>query len=164
MGKYKIISKPSYRAVGLKWDGPWSKINELKNIIHTMSVRVVELEKAVDPSIQLGLSYHIRKDGFTHYSVYEVTENQIVPEGMVEITVPAFTYILKEHRKGENIGKSYDEISQFLNDSDYRPFRDITVPYDVLPIKHERYPKDRDIEDPHFEILIPVVKKDKTKG
>lgn len=33
----------------------------------------------------------------------------------------------------------------------------ITMPY--KPIKHEHYPVDRDPNDPHFDIYIPIVKK-----
>lgn len=27
---FEIVKKQSYRAIGLKWDGPWSEIQQLK--------------------------------------------------------------------------------------------------------------------------------------
>lgn len=55
---YKIVKRDAYRAVGMKWEGPWSEILQLKHVIETMSERVEELTYAVEPNIQLGLSYH----------------------------------------------------------------------------------------------------------
>ncbi len=158
--KYEIVKKSGYRAIGMKWDGPWSEISELKSMIQTMSERVGELTHAIDRDTQLGLSYHLRPDGFVHYSVYEVSEDQTIPEGMIEFFVPEMTYLVTIHEKGQNIGQSYEIIASFLSDSDYKPFAEKDVAYfDNLPIKHERYPRDRDLNDPHFEILIPIVKK-----
>lgn len=158
--QYEIVTKPAYRAVGLKWDGPWSQIKELKHTVQKAVQRIDELTHAVDHNTQLGLSYHIRPDGFVHYSVYEVTEDQEIPNGMVEIKVPEHTYLVTQHNKGEEVGQTYHNISLWLAESDYKPY---TEPgekyYDHLPIKHEIYPHDRDPNDPHFEIRIPVVKK-----
>ena len=159
--QYRIVTKPAYRAIGLKWDGAWSEISDLKRIIHTVSERLGELNHAVSPNIQLGFSYHLRPDGFVHYSAYEVSDEQKVPAGMIEIKVPEQTYIVTQHNKGENIGETYQNIITWLANSEYAPYKEPGVKYyDELPIKHERYPADRDKEDPHFEILIPVVKRD----
>jgi predicted transcriptional regulator YdeE len=158
--QYNIVNFPAYRAVGLKWDGTWTEISDLKEVIHSMGERMGELQYAVNPDIQLGLSYHSRPDGFVHYSVYEVIEEQKLPVGMIEIKVPEMTYLRTQHKKGENIGQTYQNISQWMNESDYKPFEEPNIKYyDELPIKHEKYPHDRDLNDPHFEILIPIVKK-----
>ncbi|RXI96637.1 transcriptional regulator [Anaerobacillus alkaliphilus] len=158
--KYETVTKPRYRAIGMKWDGPWSEISGLKSMIQTMSERVGELTHAVDPDTQLGLSYHLRPDGFVHYSVYEVGEEQTIPEGMIEFFVPEMTYLVTQHEKGQNIGQSYDNIARSLSDSEYKAFSEADIKYfDNLPIKHERYPRDRDLNDPHFEILIPIARK-----
>lgn len=156
----ELVDLPAYRAIGLTWEGPYTEVPELKRLIEKMSQRIGELKGALKPELQLGLSYHVRPDGFLHYSVYEVKSDQIVPKDMIEINIPAMTYFKTHHRKGENIGHTYHHIYQWFKDSDYKPYRDPDVKYfDDLPIKHERYPFDRDLEDPHFDILIPVVKK-----
>ncbi|MDN4607832.1 GyrI-like domain-containing protein [Sporosarcina highlanderae] len=158
--QYKIVNIPAYRAIGLKWDGPYTEVSTLKEIIFSMSSRVNELEHAVNPKVQQGLSYHLRPDGFVHYSVYEVSEEQQIPEGMREIHVPEMTYLMIHHQKEQNIGQTYDNIFYWLKESDYEPLREPDVEYfDRLPIKHERYPHDRDVNHPHFDILIPISKK-----
>ncbi|MFT4416438.1 GyrI-like domain-containing protein [Fredinandcohnia humi] len=157
---YKIIRLPAFRAAGLKWEGSFTEVSNLKDVIHSMSERVTELDHAVDPNMQLGLSYHLRPDGFMHYSVYEVSQDQQLPEGMVELQVPEMTYLWTHHNKGEDIGQTYFKISNWLEESEYEPFKESDqIYYDSLPLKFEKYPRDRDLQDPHFEILIPIIKK-----
>lgn len=157
---YEIVEIPAYRGIGLKWEGPYTEGSTLKELITSMSDRVGELDHAINPKMQLGLSYHLRPDGFVHYSVYEVSEEQQLPEGMVEINVPQMTYLTTHHRKDQIIGQTYDEIYQWLKENDYEPLRESDVEYyDRLPIKHERYPHDRDVNHPHFDIFIPISKK-----
>ncbi|MDW0116004.1 GyrI-like domain-containing protein [Sporosarcina thermotolerans] len=158
--QYEIVEIPAYRAIGYKWDGPYTEVSSLKEIIYSMSSGVSELEHAINPEVQLGLSYHLRPDGFVHYSVYEVSEEQQIPEGMVEIYIPEMTYLMIHHKKEHIIGQSYDNIFQWLKESKYEPLREDDVEYfDRLPIKHERYPNDRDVNNPHFDILIPISKR-----
>ena len=157
---YEIVKIPAYRGIGLKWDGPYTEINTLKKLINRMSSRVGELDHAVNPKVLLGLSYHLRPDGFVHYSVYEVSEEQQLPDGMVEINVPEMTYIMTHHKKDQDIGQTYEKIFQWLKNSYYDPYIEPNVEYyDDLPIKHERYPNDRDVNNPHFDILIPIFKR-----
>ncbi|MFJ7886696.1 GyrI-like domain-containing protein [Lysinibacillus xylanilyticus] len=159
---YEIITLPAYRTVGLKWEGTFSEIlPNLKNVIQQVEDRADELEKKVNPNVQLGLSYHVIENGFVHYAVYEVSEEQEIPEGMIEIWVPEWTYVKTTHNKGEDIKKTYTDLHQWLFDSDYTAFREAGVDYydPYMPIKHEHYPVDRDPNDPHFNIYIPIVKK-----
>ncbi|TKC19134.1 GyrI-like domain-containing protein [Robertmurraya kyonggiensis] len=159
---YKIITLPSYRAVGLKWEGTFSEIvPNLKNVIQQVKDRADELENRVNPNVQLGLSYHVIENGFEHYAVYEVSEEQEIPEGMIEIRVPEWTYVMTTHNKGEDIQKTYTDLHQWLFDSDYTAFREASVDYydPYMPIKHEYYPSNQDPNDPHFDIYIPIVKK-----
>ncbi|UOQ48122.1 GyrI-like domain-containing protein [Gracilibacillus caseinilyticus] len=157
--KYYLL--PAYRAIGLRWKGTFSEITpHLKNVIQQSQDRADELKYKVNPHIQLGLSYHVIKDGFVHYAVYEVGEEQEIPEGMIEIRVPELTYVKGRHEKEKNITKTYTELHKWLNKSDYTPYKEIGVDYydPYTPIKHEYYPVDRDPNDPHFDIYIPIVK------
>ncbi|MFO1446208.1 AraC family transcriptional regulator [Bacillus sp. Bva_UNVM-123] len=157
---YEIVEIPAYRGIGLRWDGAYTEISSLKELINQMSSRVGELEDAVDPKLQLGLSYHVRSDGFVHYSVYEVSEEQQIPNEMIEINIPKMTYLMIKHNKGQDIGETYGKIYQWFKENDYLPYKETNVEYyDDLPIKHERYPNDRDLNDPHFDIFIPITKK-----
>ncbi|GAA0595170.1 hypothetical protein GCM10009001_09120 [Virgibacillus siamensis] len=159
--QYEIVTIPAYRGVGLKWDGSYVEVSSLGKLVENMRIRVGELEHVVNPDIQLGLSYHLRPDGFVHYSVFEVSYDQPIPADMVEIHVPEMTCMLTHHEKGQDIGETYKKVAQWVKEeSDFTPFMESDVTYyDALPIKHEHYPVDRDMNDPHFDILIPVVKK-----
>lgn len=157
---YEIVEVPLYRGIGLKWEGAYTEVSTLKKVIDNMNSRAGELEHAVNPEVQLGLSYHLRPDGFVHYSVYEVDEKQQLPNGMIEINVPQMTYLMTHHQKGQDIGETYEKIAHWFKESEYAPYVEEGVEYyDDLPIKHERYPKDRDLNDPNFDILIPIIKK-----
>lgn len=158
----KIITLPAFRAIGLKWEGTFSEIvPDLKTVIEEARDRADELEGRVNPDVQLGLSYHVIEDGFAHYAVYEVTEEQEIPDGMIEIRVPEWTYVMTAHHKGEDVQKTYTDLHQWLFDSDWTAFREAGVNYydPYMPIKHEYYPADQDSVDPHFDIYIPVVRK-----
>lgn len=158
--EYEIVKLPAYRAAGFKWEGSYTEVNTLKEVIKSARNRVNELDGAVNPNIQLGLSYHLRPDGFVHYSVFEITEEQQIPDGMIEIYVPEMTYVKAHHKKGEDVGRTYANILHWLKESAYVPYVETNVKYyDELPIKHERYPSDQDMNDPHFDIFIPVVSK-----
>lgn len=159
---YEIITLPAFRAVGLKWEGTFSEIvPNLKNVIQQVKDRADELENKVHYNVQLGLSYHVIENNFTHYAVYEVSEEQEIPEGMIEIRVPEWTYVMTTHSKGEDVQKTYTDLHQWGFDSDYTALREDGVnfydPY--MPIKHEYYPSNQDSDDPHFDIYIPIEKK-----
>ncbi|MEH7226670.1 GyrI-like domain-containing protein [Bacillus sp. JJ1566] len=159
---YEIITLPGYRAVGLKWEGTFSEIvPNLKNVIRQMEERSNELDDKVNPHVQLGLSYHVVENGFVHYAVYEVSDSQEIPDGMIEIKVPQMTYVKTAHHKGEDIQKTYTDLHEWLFDSDYTAYREPGVVYydPYMPIKHEHCPVERATSDPHFDIYIPIVKK-----
>ncbi len=154
---YEIVSKNAYRTIGMKWEGTWKDITNLKGMITTMSNRVCELQSAVDPNHQLGLSYHVKNGGFIHYSVYEVSDQQEIPKGMIEFLVPASTYLHVSHPKERSIGQTYHDIFEYISKSNYKLKLDPhTKYYDPLPIKHEVYMSGRDLKNPYFEIYIPI--------
>lgn len=159
---YEIITLPAYRTVGLKWEGTFSEIvPNLKNVIQQVEDRADEIENKVNPNVQLGLSYHLIENGFAYYAMYEVSEEQEIPDGMIEIWVPEWTYVKTTHNKGDDIQKTYTDLHQWLFDSDYTAYREAGVDYydPYMPIKHEHYPVDCDPINPHFDIYIPIVKK-----
>ena len=157
---YEIVTKKAYRTIGMKWEGSWKDITNLKGMIVTMSNRSKELSGAIDPTHQLGLSYHVRNGGFIHYSVYEVNDEQKIPEGMIEFFVPESMYVHVSHPKGKSIGQTYHDIFEWIEKSKYQLKLDKdTKYYDPLPIKHEVYMSGRDLNNPYFEIYIPIEEK-----
>jgi len=152
--KYEVKTLPAYRAMGLKCDVSFTEIETIKEVIESSINRAEEFEYPVNLEERLALSYHLRPDGFTYYSVYEVYDQQELPDNMVEIHIPEMTYLVVKH-KGDTIEETYEEIMKWLSKSDYEPFREKNVEYyDELPIKHERYVSGKT----DFEILIPINK------
>ncbi|WP_440895634.1 GyrI-like domain-containing protein [Amphibacillus sp. Q70] len=150
---YQIKKLPAYRAMGLKCDVPFTEIETIKDTIQSSMSRVNELEYAVNKNMRLGLSYHLRPDGFVYYSVYEVQEQQQLPEDMVEIKIPEMTYLVTKHKVG-SIEETYMKIMEWINKNTYEVFKEPGVEYyDELPIKHEKH-----TNESQFEILIPIVK------
>jgi len=159
---YEIVTLPAYRAVGLKWAGTYADIvPNVTNVIQRVEERANELKHKVNPTIRLGLSYHVIDNGFVYYSVYEVSEVQEVPNGMIEMRIPEWTYVKTTHHKGEEIEKTYTDLHEWLFNSDYTALKEADVIYydSYMPIKHEHYPVDGDPNEPHFDIYIPIVKK-----
>lgn len=155
---YEIKQLPAFRAMGLKCDVPFTEIETITDVIQSSIRRVDEFEYAVNKDVRLGLSYHLRPDGFVYYSAYEVSDEQQVLEDMVEINVPEMTYLVTKHTGG-SIEETYGRIMDWINGSDYIPFKEQGVKYyDELPIKHEIHPSDSVTSDPHFDILIPIEK------
>ena len=157
---FDIIELKAYRTIGMKWEGTWKEITELKKLIKDMSDRVKELPKAVNQEHQLGLSYHTKNGGFVHYSVYEVDESQSIPNGMIEFKVPESLYLHVSHPENQSIGQTYHDIFEWIEHSEYKLKLDPhTKYYDPLPIKHEVYSSGRDLNNPYFEIFIPIEKR-----
>ena len=156
---FDIIELKAYRTIGMKWEGTWKEITELKDMIKKMSERVGELKTAVNPEHQLGLSYHTKNGGFVHYSVYEVAESEEIPKDMIEFRVPESLYVHVSHPENQSIGQTYHDIFDFIDHSEYKLKLDPnTKYYDPLPIKHEVYSSGRDLNNPYFEIFIPIEK------
>ncbi|GAA0323106.1 GyrI-like domain-containing protein [Oceanobacillus sp. FSL W7-1293] len=150
--EYEIKTLPAYRAMGLKCDVSFTDFETIKTVIENSMSRVKEFDYPVNPGIRLGLSYHLRPDGFTYYSVYEVQDKQPLLDNMVEINIPEMTYLVAKYN-GESIEGTYENIMKWIKESDYTPFKEEGVDYyDELPIKHEKYLNG----ESDFEILIPI--------
>lgn len=150
-----IVEKPAVQTVGMKWEGTFAEAGAggIRQVIQQMHERRQEIQHVSDPDTLLGLSYHVTEEGFTHYSVLPVSAVHEIPEGMVSISVPALSYARLEHRKGQNIDRSYERIFAWIEEQGYKK-----APGDLTHC--EEYPIDQDpySEDPEFNILIPILK------
>lgn len=77
-------------------------------MIESSISRAEEFAYPVNPRVRLGLSYHLRPDGFIYYSVYEVQGKQPLLDNMVEINIPEMTYLVVKH-SGESIEGTYEK-------------------------------------------------------
>ncbi|MCR2821820.1 GyrI-like domain-containing protein [Lederbergia panacisoli] len=151
-----LTSKESFRAIGFKWEGTFAEAGEggIRKIQMELINRLNEIPRIVNPDILLGLSYHatLGGNGFTHYAAVEVDNVDEIPSGMVSIAVPTLTYATCEHRKGQNIKRSYDNVYEWI-------LKEGLKENNVDHLTHfEKYPMTQDpySTDPEFTIMIPV--------
>ncbi|RDY69089.1 transcriptional regulator [Halobacillus trueperi] len=150
-----IVALPAFKVRGRKWEGSYEQIPGLKEVIKKVGSEKEEI-KPVDPDYQWGLSFHTIENGFVHFSGFEV-ENEKSHAEYEEMNVPHHTYMNVHHPKGREIGETYASIYQWFQDGNAKPYLESdTEYYDGLPLKFEKYPVDRDFDDPHFEIYIPI--------
>lgn len=155
---FNLVNLPKTRTIGMRWEGTWKEINSLRRVIRKMAQRVDELDGALSPKEHIGLSYHDKNNGFVHYSVFAVDENQTVPEGMIEWMIPESFYVHVTHPKNESIGNTYNALYEWILKSKYqlKLASDIKY-YDPLPIKYEIYERGLPISRSKTEIYIPIV-------
>ncbi|WP_078553821.1 GyrI-like domain-containing protein [Bacillus alkalicellulosilyticus] len=155
----KLITKNSFKAVGLKWEGTFAeaKAGGIRAIQQQIKLRINEIPQTVNPDQLLGLSFHAMpgKEGFTHYSVVEVGSEAPIPDGMVVVTVPSLTYACCKHMKGENISQSYTNLYTWIDQQGFEG------DYAYGLTHFEEYPMEQDPYDvePEFTMMIPVKKK-----
>ena len=152
-GEIVIYELPGFEAVGLKWEGTFAgaEAGEIRDLQNELKKRLGEIPKRVNPDTLLGLSSHVVKDGFLHYTAVEVPEGAVVPGDMVRIQVPSLTCAKYEHKKGESIGLSYSNLYAWIEKQGYR-----AAGGEFTHI--ELYPMSQDAHDPApaFTILIPI--------
>ncbi|MGR9049580.1 GyrI-like domain-containing protein [Halobacillus faecis] len=150
-----IVALPAFKVRGRKWEGSYEQVPVLKEVIKKVETEIVEINP-VDPNYQWGLSVHTIENGFVHFSGFEV-EGARSLGAYEEMNVPHHTYLNVHHPKGREIGETYASIYQWFREGNAKPYLDPeTNYYDGLPLKFEKYPVDRDFDDPHFDIYIPI--------
>lgn len=148
-----LVSKPSFLAVGIRWEGTFAEAGEggIRAVQTEVIRRLSEIRHVVDSETLLGLSYHHEGDSFIHYAALEVEQVEDIPEGMTSVTVPALTYAKTEHKKGDNIDSSYTNIFAWIEKKGY-PLHN----GDVTHFERYRVAQDPYAKDPEFTIMIPV--------
>ncbi|GKS13442.1 hypothetical protein YDYSY3_44420 [Paenibacillus chitinolyticus] len=148
-----LITKESFRAVGLKWAGTFAEANagEIRVVHDEMRNRLKEIKHILNPEILLGLSYQINEGGFTHYAVVEVAKVEDIPEGMTTVTLPTLTYAKCEHQKGQKIDSSYNNMYAWIESQGYKLHKGDVTHFEEYPMHQDPYSK-----EPEFIIMIPV--------
>jgi predicted transcriptional regulator YdeE len=148
-----IITKESFHAVGLKWAGTFAEAGAggIRVIHIEMQNRLKEIKHVLQSDTLLGLSYHNIEGGFTHFAVVEVGKVEDIPNGMISLTHPTLTYAKCEHRKGQEIDASYNNISSWIESQGYKVHMGDVTHFEKYPMHQDPYTK-----DPEFVIMIPV--------
>lgn len=149
----ELTTKESFQAVGLKWEGTFAEAGAggIK-VVHTeLQNRLKEIKHVRNPEKLLGLSYHVNEGGFTHYAVVEVDRVENIPDGMTALDVPTLTYAKCEHKKGQKIDKSYDNIYAWIESQGYKLHQGGLTHFEDYPMEQDPYTKEHE-----FVIMIPI--------
>ncbi|UFJ40314.1 GyrI-like domain-containing protein [Brevibacillus humidisoli] len=152
-----VVTRTGFQAIGLKWEGTFAEAGagDIRRVHQEMHRRLQEIPHVVQPDKLLGLSYHAHPGaaGFTHYAVVEVGKVEQVPAGMVHLSVPTLTYAKCEHRKGQEIIRSYQNLYTWIEQQGFSPFKG-----DLTHLEEYPMAQDPHTDDPEFTILIPIEK------
>ncbi|MGG2197438.1 MULTISPECIES: GyrI-like domain-containing protein [Paenibacillus] len=150
-----LVTRPAFQAVGLRWEGTFAQAGagEIRGLQRALQSRLNEIRYVADPAVLLGLSYHVTpaRDSFTHYAAVEVERAEDVPSGMTRLSVPSHTYVQTEHRKGQQIERSYTGLFAWIEREGYRTVPGTLTHFELYPMRQDPYDP-----DPAFTILIPV--------
>lgn len=149
----KVIQKPAFQAVGMKWEGTFEQANagEIRHVMKRMQKRAGEIKHKRNEETLLGISFDVGPDGFTYYVAFEVERVEEIPQGMEHVQVPAMTYASCSHDQGEQVEQSYRNIYRWLEEQGYEPNRDGVEHLEAYPIEQDPLH-----DKPYFQINIPI--------
>lgn len=150
-----LVTKQSFLAVGLKWEGTFAEAGAggIRIVQTELQNRLDEIKHVIDSATLLGLSYHTTESGFTHYAVVMVDRFEDLPDGMVAITVPTLSYAKCEHKKEQNIETSYNNIYAWIEQEGYKLHNGDLTHFEKYPMKQDPFSS-----QPEFIIMIPIDK------
>lgn len=148
----KLVTKPGFKAVGFKQTVTFeqAQAKELHGIINKLRARHREIPHIVNPDTMLALSHPVTDKDFTFYILMEVTKFEYpLPQSMMSIEVPTHTYATCYHEAGQNIDTTYTNIHQWIKEQG--------LEINQRHVTHlEKYPMTQDLDNPDFDIMIPV--------
>lgn len=149
----KIICKPAFIVVGLKWHGKMNEVDKIPNIWARFPPRGSELCQRVNPSVYYGVMGN--GDGqtteFEYLAGQQVTTCDKLPPGMSSWHLPAQTYAVFSTNL-PNLTETLDEIAEeWLPTSGYQR---------GSGPEFELYEEHFDPSDPKSEmfVYVPIVK------
>jgi predicted transcriptional regulator YdeE len=152
-----LTEKAAFTAVGMRWEGSFAEAGA--GSIRAMHQRFLAQYETIPNRVPsphfYGLSYHAAPNasGFVHYAVVEVSEIADVPDGMLKLEVPSLTYARCDHRKGQSIDRSYQNIGMWIEAQGYRLADTELTHFELYPLIQDPYSS-----DPEFTIMMPVEK------
>lgn len=146
----KIVSKPAFTVVGVKYSGK-NENNEIKQMWDTFDARVLEIQHKVDAYTALGVCANMDEETgeFDYIAGFKVEDATVIPAGMVSMEIPEATYAVFATTLPA-IGETFDNAHQkWIPQSGYQPTGGTEL---------EVYDEEFDPQDPTstFEIYIPV--------
>ncbi|GGO08360.1 GyrI-like domain-containing protein [Saccharibacillus kuerlensis] len=115
----KEVVLPEFAVVGLKIEGNLEEFNAglAKDTYHSLKSKMNEIPNRKNEKVIMIQIYPMKpgfdpvKDRFTQIMGYEVTDESVVPEGMIRHSIPESKYATCTHKGLEaDIGQTYDSL------------------------------------------------------
>jgi AraC family transcriptional regulator len=146
----KIVSRPAFRVVGLKYRGK-NENNEIPRLWQAIGPRVREIKNIADDHVAYGISANMDESTgeFDYVAAFEVSTSEDIPEGMVCFEVPGGKYAVFSTtlpKIGETFHSAYHS---WLPESGYQA---------AGGPEFELYDERFDVQDSssEFDLYIPV--------
>lgn len=150
--KAQIITKEAFKGVGYMKTVTFeeAQAKALHGIILDLMNKVHDIPNVVNLEGLWALSHPVSDTGFTFYILTEVSDYpDELQANMITHEVPALTYAKCHHEKGQSINQSYTDLFKWIEENGYK--------LNQNEVTHlEWYPLTQDLNNPHFDILIPV--------
>jgi predicted transcriptional regulator YdeE len=147
MDNCMLVKKSSLNLVGISYCGPYSTLpDEAIRLQGDFLARKHELNDNIKSTALL--SPYFGNEAFaTYWACYEVNHLEIVPEGMVQFTIPEHEYALVT-TTNKRIGEGYEQILAWMNEQRLQK-QDNAVSIEI-------YYDDERLDEEPVEILIPL--------
>lgn len=148
----QIVAKEGFKGVGYTKTVTFeeAQAKALHGIIRELAAKIAEIPNVVHRDGLWAVSHPVTSTGFTFYILAEVSEfPDELQGGMIQHELPTLTYAKYHHEKGHSISESYTGLFNWVEQNGYKLNQQ-----DVTHL--EWYPIDHDLNNPDFDILLPV--------
>lgn len=148
MENCSIVIKPALQLVGISYCGPYSSFpDEAIRLQTEFLARKHELNDNVKSTV-LYSPYFGNEAFATYWACYEVHHLEEIPEGMVQLTIPAHRYAMVAS-SNKRIGEGYEQLHAWMNEEGLQK--------DEQAVSLELFYSDRQHwEEEPVELLIPL--------
>ncbi|MGA8942599.1 MAG: GyrI-like domain-containing protein [Thermoactinomyces sp.] len=151
----RIITKDSFQVVGIGWTGPYTMSREIAKVWEEFVRRIHEIPNQVRPGVFV-CPCHDRVTDLTCYIAVEVSKADIVPKGMLSLTVPTQKYAVFTHRGSiRNTSSTYQKALKWIKKMGYQK-DDSTLGLEVYDHRYTPVTHNLDSPDNRYDLFIPI--------
>lgn len=145
-----MLEKEEIKVVGISWNGTYSQLNTIPELIDVMKNRMGEVPNQTNESIFIA-PFHSRETELTCYVTTPVETLENVPEGMVGFTIPRKNYVCTSHKGSlEEIENTYQQMLEWMQEYGY-DLDDNALSLEIFQLSHN------DIDSSNLcELYLPV--------
>lgn len=121
--KGTLVTKAEFKIVGMTVTCHRSElIVQMPKLWETFNSRINEIHHRANENIRLDIALEKQGEIYTQCVCIEVTENEIQPDGMVVVTIPANKYAVLTHKGPKSsIGDTYSNLFKWLKEDGITP-------------------------------------------